>query len=418
MKPLYLALCFVITFWSCDLLNFNPGPKPVGQITPVDNPPTKAEGKTLFESKCQSCHGQDGLGTAIYSISIRDLINTYNTVHNGKGAMPAFPELTANQVKSIELFLAGEIINPNPNPQPTTAKGLYDYNCATCHGDKAQGATSFPSPIYNATNIYPTVHDGKGTMPALPALTQTQVDSIQIHLIRLKPVTILTGKQLYDQNCARCHGNSAEGNPAYFNQAIWHTEGITSIVQNGKGTMPAFGLSTVQIDSIQSYLRTLKPTNLSGQQVYAAMCQNCHGAVGQGTNLGYIIQHPVIGYASYVIRNGRSGKPFSNAMPAYSTTKISATQLSEMLTWLRNQPKPTTGQALYNTYCANCHGANARGGIVGEGIRGEGDEFLSIIRSGHGGTNYSNRGSYMPAWSATEISNADVQLMIQYVNTL
>lgn len=413
-----LSLLFIVGLWGCDLLNFNPGPTPVGQITPTDNPPTKAEGKSLFESKCQSCHGANGLGASVYPVSIRDLVNTYSTVHNGKGAMPAFPELTANQVRSIELFLTGTIDGGGGTTQPTTAKALYDANCATCHGDKAQGATSFPSPIYNATAIYTIVHNGRGAMPALPNLSTTQVDSIQTYLVKLRPTVVLSAKQLYDDNCARCHGAAAEGTAAYFDQAIWHQEGITAIVQNGKGTMPAFGLSTVQIDSIQAYLHRLKPANLSGQQVYAAMCQRCHGASGEGTSLGYIVQHPVVGYATYVIRNGRPGTPFTHAMPAYSTAKISATQLTEMLTWLRNQPKPTTGQALYNTYCGNCHGANARGGIVGEGLKGKGSLFLSLTRSGHGGSSYANRISYMPAWSSAEISDADVQLMVQYVNTL
>jgi mono/diheme cytochrome c family protein len=231
------------------------------------------------------------------------------------------------------------------------------------------------------------------------------------------PTTTL-GKELFDTNCSSCHGTEAQGTSTYSG-SIKGATSISNTVLKGKGAMPSFPkMTTAQIQSIEMYLATLKVdlSALAGKEYFAAVCAACHGASGEGTTRGYGIQQPVTGYASYVIRNGRTSSAFADAMPKYASTDVSDKQLTEMVTWLKAFPKPTDGKGLFNTYCANCHGKDARGGAVGEGVRGE--SFLSIVRSGHGGTTYSNRGSYMPSWTSTEITNAEITLMEQYVKSL
>lgn len=226
------------------------------------------------------------------------------------------------------------------------------------------------------------------------------------------------GKQVYDANCASCHGDQGQGT-LLAPGSIKGATNMQTIVLKGKGTMPAFPrITTAEVASMEIHLATFKVDlkAVSGKEYYQEKCASCHGANGEGNSKGYIVQQPVIGYSTFVIRNGRPGAGFADPMPKYTTTDLSDKQLTEMLTWLKSIPKPTTGKGLFNVYCANCHGADGRGGVSGEAVRGK--NYLAIVRFGHGGTNYSNRRSYMPAWSASEITDAEVALMQAYGRTL
>lgn len=233
--------------------------------------------------------------------------------------------------------------------------------------------------------------------------------------------TLALGKTLYSDNCARCHGANAEGGEEW-SRPIAGMQNIADVVKNGRGEMPAFPRVTDnQLSALALFLASLSQPDLStktGKEYYAIECASCHGANGEGTTSGYGIQLPVAGYASWVIRNGRTGTGFPSAMPAYTTAQLSATQLSEIITWLKAMPRPTDGKGLYNTFCANCHGKDARGGVVGESIRTNLNEWTKVIRSGEGGSNYGSRTGYMPSWTSTELSDAEITLMKSYVQTL
>ena len=337
------------------------------------------------------------------------------------------------------LFFGCELLDPFPGPEAigTTkpqiiaddgvvseaiGKVVYDDNCARCHGDKAQGTPIWPPTITNKTAISTIVKNGKGSMPAFTTLTTSQIASVEKYLGSISPVvdiTKLSATQLYASQCASCHGTKGEGT-ATWPKSIAKQTGIATIVRNGKGLMTAFPTVTnAQITGLEALLATFTPTDfskLTGQQYYAADCASCHGASGEGTTKGYQIQLPVVGYATAITRGGRKGPPFADPMPAYTTAQLSDKQLSEMLTWLRAIPKPTTGKGLYTVFCANCHGNDGRGGITGRNIKN--DTFLNPVRSGFGGTSYTNRSIYMPSWSVSEMTNAEVTLMQTYVRSL
>jgi mono/diheme cytochrome c family protein len=87
----------------------------VATITPTSaqaqNAP--ADGATLFKSKCAMCHGPDGAGKTPMGqrLNIRDLrspevqkqsdAELSQVIAEGKGKMPAFKTLTADQVKLL-----------------------------------------------------------------------------------------------------------------------------------------------------------------------------------------------------------------------------------------------------------------------------------------------------------------------------
>ena len=155
---------------------------------------------------------------------------------------------------------------------------------------------------------------------------------------------------------------------------------------------------------------------LSGKEVWMKECAVCHGDEGEGTARGTRLKFPVRGFATFITRNGREGHPaYAIPMPAYSRDIISNQQMSEMWDYLHSFPQPFTGKDVYQIYCANCHGEDGRGGMSGEPVLGELDEIEEYVREGEGGRMYWSRTKYMPAWSPWEISNRQIDLMINYL---
>lgn len=150
---------------------------------------------------------------------------------------------------------------------------------------------------------------------------------------------------------------------------------------------------------------------------WVAICAACHGPQGEGTQLGYELRHPVVSFANWVVRHGRTGGQFPVVMEAYPSAEISDRELSEIWSWLGSFPQPTTGEGLYLDYCANCHGENGRGGVVGVSLRGESAVTARRVRLGENVGNFGQRGGYMPAFNTTLISDAELALIVQHVAT-
>jgi len=163
------------------------------------------------------------------------------------------------------------------------------------------------------------------------------------------------------------------------------------------------------------------PEETDGAKLFAENCANCHGPSGEGTLAdGPQIQNPVRAFATYVIRNGRGKEMgFAQEMEPLAAADLSDAQLKSILDFLSAAPHPTTGQSLYLRFCGNCHGADAHGGRVEEGVAsGESDEIDEKVREGHGGTNYASRTKYMPAWSSAELTKIEVDLIKAYLGAL
>ncbi|MCA9557197.1 MAG: c-type cytochrome, partial [Myxococcales bacterium] len=227
------------------------------------------------------------------------------------------------------------------------------------------------------------------------------------------------GEALYTQYCLVCHGPEGAGAPPYPGSIQGHAD-LWPVIRDGMGEMPAFPQLTVgDAAAIEAWLAILvadaaPPTP---RDVYATECAACHGANGEGAQRGPQIRNPVVPYATWVVRNGRPGSGYADAMPPYGEDELTPGELDEILGWLSAMPKPADGAGLFRTFCANCHGANGRGGPVGEGIVGEGvGEWIEVVREGEGGRNYGRRGGYMPSWSRAQLTDAEIRLMYEAVS--
>lgn len=188
----------------------------------------------------------------------------------------------------------------------------------------------------------------------------------------------------------------------------------------GEGTTSTFEASTSGLDSSGGESSTSGAPAISGEEFFLSVCAPCHGNDGEGTALGYGIQHPVRDYSTWVVRNGRP--PGNDELPgsvmvAYAPGSLEDATLEEIWDYLDTFPQPTTGEELYMDYCRNCHGMDALGGITAVDIR-EPEALLEIfekVREGENVGAYASRGSSMPAFDESRISDAEIQLIADYV---
>jgi mono/diheme cytochrome c family protein len=146
----------------------------------------------------------------------------------------------------------------------------------------------------------------------------------------------------------------------------------------------------------------------------------CHGPEGQGIpDKGPEIQHPVIDFSTWVVRNGRAHPGYKEPMMKYTVDQVSDAQLRGIFALLAAPPKPTTGKELYDDYCGNCHGADGKGGVTMRDISAEPvNVFIADSRAGHHPGEFENRREYMPKWTPAELSDAELRLIFAYIDGL
>jgi cytochrome c oxidase cbb3-type subunit III len=139
---------------------------------------------------------------------------------------------------------------------------IFANNCAVCHGVDAGGSYGFPSLIDNdwlyggsPAQIKQTITYGRnGNMPAWgPILGEEKVSAAAEYVMSLSGMEhdaslVASGKQVFDMNCAACHGADAKGNIALgapnLTDDIWLYEGdakgIRHSIREGRANvMPA-----------------------------------------------------------------------------------------------------------------------------------------------------------------------------------
>ncbi len=166
-------------------------------------------GRTTYLNQCSICHGEHRAGTAEYPslLNITARLTPAQmtaTIHDGKGRMPALPNIQDEQLKTLLEYLqtdkdplataavSEEQASPttkataSPETDSTLTRGahLYETNCAICHGDKREGIVpSFPALIgigsrSTDAQILALIHSGKGRMPGFPKLTGQNLDDL------------------------------------------------------------------------------------------------------------------------------------------------------------------------------------------------------------------------------------------------
>jgi mono/diheme cytochrome c family protein len=163
----------------------------------------------------------------------------------------------------------------------------------------------------------------------------------------------------------------------------------------------------------------------NGRDLYIKECAICHGQKAEGTERGTPLYKPYKVYATHITRNGRKGHPqYAIPMPAYPKEALSDRQLVQIWDYLDKTPSPATGEDIYLTYCANCHGTDGRGGMSSQPLISLDGQVLALdlfsiwVRWGQDDGFYDSRTSYMPRWNQNEIADEEVEKVRNYIQSL
>jgi len=174
-------------------------------------------------------------------------------------------------------------------------RNIYLNQCSVCHGEGRQGSTEFPSLAeithkLSLQQITSTVHDGKGRMPAIPLEGKGQQELLdylatpedqpsESHVARegqasQDSTNSLThdparqaGAEVYESNCAICHGEKLEGIAPSFPAVLgvgsrYSAQELLDLIHAGKGRMPGFpDLSSRETDALLDFLRAPAKTS-------------------------------------------------------------------------------------------------------------------------------------------------------------
>jgi quinoprotein glucose dehydrogenase len=138
----------------------------------TENKGDASPGETIYQTQCATCHGTDRTGSPPAFPSLVNIGNRMNqsetteTIRNGKGRMPGFPELTNADMAALLRFLGPPI---EPEPAPADAGGRRELS------GNGPSSSSSATPKYRFTGYrkfldpdgYPAVAPPWGTLNAI-----------------------------------------------------------------------------------------------------------------------------------------------------------------------------------------------------------------------------------------------------------
>ncbi len=159
---------------------------------------------------------------------------------------------------------------------------VYAKHCAICHGDQREGNLPGFPPLLGIAHrmsndkITDLIHAGKGRMPAFPSVKDAELTSL-LHFLSTGEsapsaagvagtggALSKAGAQLFQQNCAFCHGRDAMGGetgPDLTQSKLVRKDRtgdeISKVIHEGRpdNKMPAFNFSDQETRSIIAFIR-------------------------------------------------------------------------------------------------------------------------------------------------------------------
>jgi mono/diheme cytochrome c family protein len=258
-------------------------------------------------------------------------------------------------------FDAASLPTPGAGNAPTTpttgapdGAALYAQRCASCHGDLASSDVRGKSAA--------AITSSKMTY----GLSAAEVDAVALALAGSSSGsssggTALDGVALYNRFCGSCHGPISSSSIA--GQTL---EEVAKLMGMG------LSLDKLQaiIDAVTAATAGAQPpstspsTGTDGAALYAQRCASCHGdlassgvrgttaAAIQASNMTYGLSAPQVDAVVQALNSGStSGGNCGNTLD---------------------------GVALYNKYCAMCHGAISKSSLVGAAV----DQISKFMSAG------------------------------------
>jgi mono/diheme cytochrome c family protein len=365
-------------------------------------------GSELFNKYCGSCHKVEDLvgGNPLdLKNSIDEGLNF--SAHSNLEAVEWSTSLTPEEKITLLNFL----IAPD-------GQRLFSVYCSSCHGQSVaySGDEAQLRETITKGGQHVTMPPWQGT------LTTDQIDTLANYVV--DPSSVPDGQPLFTQYCSTCHGDRIPSAP--------DVDQARQIIANGGAhqTMPVWGnvLTQAQIDALVNFIITssLGTSTQRGQTLFAQNCAPCHGDFGEGgpnpANPNQIIAP--IGTANFLnthddatlVQIITQGQPDLGMSPFGSADggNLDDDQINSIVAYLRswqaNPPVtappqitiPTLSLSAADIYvhiCAQCHGQNGEGTMVGPAINDLADdtdqEIYDVIGQGIPGSTMLEFGSIL-----------------------
>jgi mono/diheme cytochrome c family protein len=380
-------------------------------------------GSELFTRECSACHAAPELVAG-------DPIELKQSLELGLGYPPhsgvAIKDWNEALTREERTALLNFLVAPD-------GQRLYTINCSPCHGR----SVPFNGEEEELRNI---IAEG-GLHLEMPAwqgrLTSTELDRLALYVVKPSP----SNQGLFEQNCARCHGDRIP-------EAENYRQARDIIATGGPHeTMPVWGdaLTEEQLDALVSYtLSAAQGAPIEeGQMLFTENCASCHGDLGEGgenpTRPSDIIAP--ISTAEYlktrddgtlraIIAQGQPNfgmSPFGSAFGG----PLDDDQIDSLVAYIRSWeedppvelppevPANTValdGFGIYSEICAQCHGISGGGG-VGPSLRAAefrnsntSQDIFDTINAGHEATD-------MIAWGSI-LTSEQIEQLVSYIDQL
>ncbi|UCD99090.1 MAG: c-type cytochrome [Chloroflexota bacterium] len=334
-------------------------------------------GSQLFTENCSECHDVADL-VASDPITLRESIRLGTEF--GSHAEAEVPDWTTTINPEDQTKLLNFLVAPD-------GQRLFATNCAPCHGQSVAYAGG-------EEELLETISQGGMHLDMPPwrdMLDDSELDILARYVVN--PSNTPEGVELFQTNCASCHGEripSAED-----------VEVARQIIAEGGGheTMPVWGevLTPEQLDALVNFtVAAASGTSVEvGQELYVQNCAPCHGEFGEGgpnpSRAGDII-FP-ISTADYlktrddftlrsVIAQGQPNfgmSPFGSAFGGPLEEENIDAIVAYIRSWEANPPVELPPEVvidlgqqetvtldtkqIYDQLCSQCHGINGEGGV-------------------------------------------------------
>ena len=192
-------------------------------------------------------------------------------------------------------------------------------------------------------------------------------DKLDVAQLSKDPAAMATGQRMFLTYCAQCHGSDAGGSKGFPNLTVQGEKSflygnqpatlVQTITEGRMGMMPPMGQAVGGKDgvvAVANYVRSL--SGLSHDATLAARGKALFAAL-------YLVLYPglgfwggVLGFTSDRMYQQESQAYEQRIAPIYAAyDKLDVAQLS------KDPAAMATGQRMFLTYCAQCHGSDAGG---------------------------------------------------------
>lgn len=353
------------------------------------------DGQRLFTTNCASCHGRSVAFSGEES-ELRDIIS--------KGGLHLEMPPWRERLDPSELdTLAKYVVDPASVPE---GEAPFQQYCSACHGQRV--------PIVDNMDEARQIIASGGAHETMPVwgkvLTAEQLDALVSYTLEAsRGAPLELGQTLFAQNCSPCHGDFGEGgpNPARAGDVIApistseylrtrDDSTLRAVIAQGQpnfGMAPfgtSFGgpLDDDEIEAIVTYIRSWEqnppvelppeiatagaPISISGPEIYAEVCAQCHGPAGEG-EIGPSLRDPQFQtkYTDEQIFDAIDSGHEATSMIAWGEI-LTSVQIQQLVSFIRELGE--TGEAgpgpsartptftadvlpIFQAKCSMCHGA-------------------------------------------------------------